>query len=330
MQYRITATLGPASDHVETWRGLLSAGCSAFRINTSHLTVPDLEELVDRLRRFLQDPPCDVPVILDLQASKWRLGEFPTCRLMAGQQVDLLLSDHAEGPGLLPVPHEDFFRAAAAEGGGDLFLNDAKIRVAIESIAGERVRGRVLAGGEISRRKGLSLPGATIRIERLSDRDQQIVRSTAGIPRLGYAISFVKDAQEMATYRSLFGSQTYLIAKLERPSALKEAAEMTPSVDALWLCRGDLGAEAGLQTMARLVSQFNTGVATLTKPVHLAGQVLEHTTHHPQPTRSEVCHLYDMLRIGYQGIVLSDETAVGRYPVESCRSAAMFREPATV
>ncbi len=330
MDYRITATLGPASDHAEVWRRLLSVGCGAFRINTSHLTMSELEELLGRLHRFLQNPPCVVPVILDLQASKWRLGEFPACRLTAGQQVDLLLADHAEGPCLLPVPHEDFFRAAMAGSGGDLFLNDAKIRIAIKSAAGERVRGRVLTGGEISRRKGISLPGATIRIERLSDRDEQIVRNTAGIPHLGYALSFVKDAQEMATYRSLLGGRTYLIAKLERPSALDEAAEIAQSVDALWLCRGDLGAEAGLQTMASLVAQFNTRVTTLTKPVHLAGQVLEHTTHHPQPTRSEVCHLHDMLKNGYQGIVLSDETAVGRYPVESCRTAAMFREPAAV
>ncbi len=325
MEYRITVTLGPASDHAGVWRRLLDAGGSAFRINTSHLTVQELEELLDRLRRFLRDLPSDLPVILDLQASKWRLGELPACRLTAGQPVELLLADHAEQPWLLPVPHEDFFRAAAAGGGGDLFINDGKIRIAIESAAGEHVRGRVLTGGEISPRKGISLPGATIRSERLSSRDEQIVRSTAGFPHLGYAISFVKDAQEMATYRSLLGNKPYLIAKLERPSALEEAAEIARSVDALWLCRGDLGAEAGLQTMAGLVAQFNARVNALTKPVHLAGQVLEHTTHHPQPTRSEVCHLYDMLRNGYAGIVLSDETAVGRYPVESCRTAAMFR-----
>jgi len=330
MEYQITVTLGPASDHPKVWRRLLSAGCSAIRINTSHLTMSELEELLGRLHRFLQDLPFVVPVILDLQASKWRLGEFPARRLTVGQPVDLVLADHVESPNLLPVPHEDFFRAAAAGGDNDLFLNDAKIRIAIEAAAGERVRGRVLTGGEISRRKGLSLPGATIRVERLSSRDEQIVRTTAGISHLGYALSFVKDAQEMATYRFLLGSQSSLIAKLERPSALKEAMEIARSVDALWLCRGDLGAETGLQAMAGLVAQFNTGVAALTKPVHIAGQVLEHTTHYPQPTRSEVCHLYDMLRNGYQGIVLSDETAVGRYPVESCRSAAMFREPAAV
>lgn len=330
MDYRITVTLGPSSDHPEVWRRLLSAGCSAFRINTSHLSVPELEKLLGQLHRFFQDPPCVVPVILDLQGSKWRLGEFPACRLTAGQQVDLLLADHSESQCLLPVPHEDFFRAAAATDGDALYLNDAKIRISIESVAGERVHGRVLTGGEISRRKAISLPGATIRIERLSNRDEQIVRRTAGIPYLGYALSFVKDAQEMATYRSLLGSRTYLIAKLERPSALEEAAGMLRSVDALWLCRGDLGAEAGLQTMAELVAQFNSRITTFTKPVHLAGQVLEHTTHALQPTRSEVCHLYDMLKNGYQGIVLSDETAVGRYPVESCRIAAMFREPAAV
>jgi pyruvate kinase len=116
-----------------------------------------------------------------------------------------------------------------------------------------------------------------------------------------------------------------LIAKLERPDAVARASAIARSADELWLCRGDLGAEMGLRDMARAAHELSKDVPSLSVPVMLAGQVLEHMTDHESPTRSEVCSLYDALHAGYCGVVLSDETAIGRFPVESCRAAALFR-----
>jgi pyruvate kinase len=130
----------------------------------------------------------------------------------------------------------------------------------------------------------------------------------------------------MTRCRAIFGEATFLIAKLEREPALSQAAEMARHADETWLCRGDLGAELGLRGMAEAVARFNTQVHELPAPVLLAGQALEHMTANPTPTRSEVSYLYEALLRGYKGVVLSDETAVGKYPVESCLAAAMFRD----
>lgn len=139
-----------------------------------------------------------------------------------------------------------------------------------------------------------------------------------------YALSYVKDAAEMANYRRVLGESSHLIAKLERATALEDADGIAKMADELWLCRGDLGAEMGSRAMAEAVHAFSKKVASLPVPVLLAGQVLEHMTESLPPTRSELCYLYDALKAGFRGVVLSDETAIGRYPVEACRTAALF------
>ena len=130
----------------------------------------------------------------------------------------------------------------------------------------------------------------------------------------------------MAKYKELVGRPSYLIAKLERQPAVDQASIIAEHSDELWLCRGDLGAELGLRAMAETVHLLSLKVRKIRTPMILAGQVFEHLTNHPLPTRSEVCHLYEMLSFGYQGVVLSDETAIGKYPLESVQAASLFRE----
>jgi pyruvate kinase len=157
--------------------------------------------------------------------------------------------------------------------------------------------------------------------------DEAVLTQTGRLSGLRYALSYVKDAEEMARYRRQIGREAYLIAKLERPQAMAQAVEVAASADEVWLCRGDLGAELGLPAMAAAAHRFSKLVAQgrLRVPALLAGQVFEHLTEHPTPTRSEICAAYDALAQGFSGLVLSDETAIGRAPVEACRAAALFR-----
>jgi pyruvate kinase len=180
-------------------------------------------------------------------------------------------------------------------------------------------------GGKISARKGITYTASNYRIEFLNEKDQAILEQTRQIDFIQYALSYVKDSHEMARYRTLFGSGVHLIAKIERQPAVDETLQIAQSADELWLCRGDLGAELGVQAMAAAVHNFSRLPANLALPVLMAGQVLEHMSANPDPTRSEVCYLYEALVQGYSGFVLSDETAVGQYPLESCRAAAMFK-----
>lgn len=324
MEYRIVVTLGPASAGESTWQALLAAGATAFRLNTSHLTLPQLRVWVARLAAFLAPLEPRPRLILDLQGSKWRLGQFPACELKPGQQVELVSAASTDRPNRLPVPHPDFFEAAASSS-GEITLNDARVRLALESSSPDSLTARVIQGGKLVSNKGITFTASDYRRERLSQKDQSILAETQPLAFVRYALSYVKDEVEMARYRTLIGPSAYLIAKLERQPAVDQAQQIGAAADELWLCRGDLGAELGPPAMAETVYRFSARVSESTKPVLLAGQVLEHMTGQPSPTRSELCYLHDALIRGYQGVVLSDETAVGQYPVESCRAAALFR-----
>ncbi|TVR73715.1 MAG: hypothetical protein EA427_02020 [Spirochaetaceae bacterium] len=330
--YQVIATLGPATlgpEAPDLPREMLRSGATAFRLNTSHISLEDLLPLLNHLRR---DFP-ETPITLDLQGSKWRLGAFIPFVLSEGEEVVFF---HGTGDGAgesagtgLPVPHGDFFSAASAGTGsgeiGEIRLNDGRIVLELLSASGREMRARVRAGGEISPRKGLTLPGSPHRTETLGDKDTRILAETRGMERVKYAFSYVRDGVEMRTFRSLAGPGAAVIAKIERAEALAEVDAIAAVADELWLCRGDLGAELGLPEMARRTHGFTRQVREYPVPSLLAGQVLEHMTGNPVPTRSEMCHLYDALQAGYAGFVLSDETALGKYPVESCRHAASLR-----
>jgi len=324
MNYDIIATLGPSSTHETIWREMLSAGVTGFRLNTSHLNIEELSGWLDRLSCFtssLNPPP---NLVLDLQGSKWRLGVFPACSLTAGQKVVLALSADSNNPNILPVPHLDFFQAALLST-GEIILNDAKVRLVIDEIEADRLTATVMQPGELSSHKGITYAESSYRQETLSTKDLTILQQTRSLAFFHYAISYVKDAAEMAKYRQNVGNTVYLIAKIERGTAVQQAVKIAHHADELWLCRGDLGAESGLREMAKTIASFSKQIHNLRVPVLLAGQVLEHMTGHPNPTRSEVSCIYEALQQGYGGIVLSDETAIGQYPIASCQAAAIFK-----
>jgi pyruvate kinase len=328
MDYEIIATLGPESSSEPVWMDLLTAGASSFRLNTSHLALEQIDRWLDRIRTFLLAHDAHIHLILDLQGSKWRLGDFPGFTLEPGQQIELICAPSSETAGMLPVPHQDFFQAALSSD-GTIVLNDARIVLAMEKADALTVKARVVRGGGISPQKGITCSSSSYRIESLGEKDREILERMSGMDGIRYALSYVRDAVEMSRYRTMINGGAYLIAKLERGTALEDAGRIALLSDELWLCRGDLGAEMGPAAMAEAVHGFSGTVGSLPRPVLMAGQVLEHMTLCPVPTRSEVCFLYDALAGGYGGIVLSDETAVGRYPVESCRAAAMFRAVAS-
>ena len=345
----LIATLGPATATTATKAAMLHAGATSFRINTSHLTPTEVDTQLDELAElFGRRSP---PVILDLQGSKWRLGDISPRELHAGETVRLFLAGPWYGsdsvrPGAtngdddatgLPVPHPDLFAAAAEMGrGAELRLNDARVSLRLTESRAEELFCVVERGGSVSARKGVSLPGSSFRKERLLDKDREILRRTGHRAGVSYAVSYVRDAAELwrltEALRSEVGveggpTESRIIAKVERPEAVADIYGVGALCNELWICRGDLGAEVGLREMARLVHETTAALGELDAPAIMAGQVLEHMSGHPTPTRSELCHLYDLFAAGYAGVVLSDETAVGNYPVESCHAAAMFAPP---
>ncbi len=264
------------------------------------------------------------PLVLDLQGSKWRLGLIPEQVLAPDQTVELVLAEKADQPGRLPVPHADFFLAAQVSS-SQIVLNDGKIRLHLVRAGEDMIWATVIKGGAISARKGITYADSSYRMESLSEKDFAIFTRSRSIEQIRFAISYVRDVTEMEKYRQIFERPAYLIAKLERLPAVDQALEIAAVADELWLCRGDLGAELGLRAMAEAVHRFSQQLHKIPVPAILAGQVLEHLTLHSSPTRSEVCFLFDALMNGYKGVVLSDETAIGKFPVESVTTAAIYR-----
>jgi pyruvate kinase len=324
MQYDIIATLGPSSADSVSWQKMLSAGVTGFRLNISHLTEDQVHLWIEKFLAFYASTGLRIPLVLDLQGSKWRLGQFKTCVLEESQVVQMVHAASTQQAQELPVPHADFFWSAS-NARGDIYLNDAKVHLTVLSVEAESIRARVVRGGTVSSGKGITYPASNSRKEALTDKDQRLVEQTCAIDFIRYAISYVLDATEMARYRTIIGDEKFLIAKLERKTALDAVNEIAKLSDEIWLCRGDLGAELGDKAMAEAVHRFSGQIRDLPVPVILAGQVLEHMTVHAAPTRSEVCYLYNALEMGFRGFVLSDETSIGQYPLLSCQTAALFR-----
>jgi pyruvate kinase len=301
--HEIIATLGPASWHLAG--ALRDAGATAFRLNTSHMTAPELAHRVAALRKEL--PGC--PLIIDLQGAKMRLGSFAERPVLAGETVRFALDP---GEDEVPIPHKELFASVTA--GETLSCDDDRLQFRIISTDAASIETAALAGGILRPRKGANVVEHPVTLSEVSEFDLGCIHATARLDRVAFAFSFMKDGSE-ATWIRRRAPRCPVLGKIERREAVENAASIARAVDAVWICRGDLGAQLGPAAMARWISGFDP--KTLPCPVLMAGQVMEHLTAHGEPTRSEVCHVYDLASRGYAGFVLSDETAVGADPVRA-------------
>ncbi len=223
MQYEIVATLGPSSESPAIWQAMIAAGATAFRLNTSHLSLEQLAAWLQKIQDFRTETGLTIPLVLDLQGSKWRLGDFPSFELQPGAVLQLVFRKQVDQPHILPVPHADFFRAAQ-NSNGEIILNDAKSRLEVLSSDPASLTARVVVGGNISAHKGITFGATQFRVEAISEKDSQILNMASQDASMRFAISYVRDSAEMEKYRQMLGSSAYLIAKLERASAMADVA----------------------------------------------------------------------------------------------------------
>lgn len=305
----LVVTLGPASFGLEA--KLAEAGASAFRLNASHLSPSELDEAMTRARLAVPQ----LPIVVDLQGAKMRLGTFAEREVNEGGLVRLALEPGDEET--VPLPHAELFRSVAE--GDTLSCDDDRLRLRVRSRDEGWLEAVCLGSGPLRPRKGINLLEHPVRLDDLTPIDLEHLAVAARYERVAVAISFLLDGSEAAWVRRR-ANDVALIGKIERRGALESLPAIAEEVDALWICRGDLGAQLGPAELGEWVGGFRPGIYDL--PVLMAGQVLEHLTAHAEPTRSEVCHLHDLARRGYDGIVLSDETAIGRDPVRAAVLAA--------
>jgi len=304
-------TLGPASENKRLIRQL-SRTADRFRLNVAHITADGLKTWLERLTEIFTEQGTTLPLVLDLQGAKMRVGSYPSCDYLP-EKVRLFFGQSSDDITQLPIPDKNLFNELSI--GDRLSLNDARIQLEVIEIQDKIATAKVLTNGGLSSYKGINRVDHPVPFTQLNQHDQRAVELGLTYPFVQFTCSFVLDGKEVTPIRQQIGDR-YLIAKIERPEAMRHLSQLDQGFDELWFCRGDLGAQVGLKTLGEWQAAFIAQFPQLSRPKFLAGQVLEYMTHFPQPTRSEVVHLYDIQQAGFDGIVLSDETAIGQYPIQ--------------
>jgi pyruvate kinase len=320
----IIATLGPASARPEAVETLRRAGADEVRLNGSHLDAGGLARFVSAAigGGFRAEE-----MVLDLQGGKTRIhGMDAPAELLEGMEVLLAPSPpprRRDATLVLPVDRPELLEAL--EPGDTVRIDDGRLTFEVTGVSGGTARARALGAGPVSDRKGLALVGREVPLPpRLLDTDSKLVETALELGVGTLAVSYaatpgvLQAAREVASTSRGSASRPTLVAKLEQPEALDRIEGLVAGSDTVWLCRGDLGAEVGLARLPALQRRLLDATLGRT-PVFVAGQVLHHMTVSPRPTRSEVCHIGDLVDRGVAGFVLSDETATGEHGPKAVR-----------
>jgi pyruvate kinase len=314
---KILATLGPASSDSAMIRRLFEAGADIFRINMSHTPHDKMRELVATIRNVESSYGRPIGILVDLQGPKLRLGSFAegAVQLHNGQSF-VLDSDKAPGDTTrVQLPHPEIL--AALKPGHALLLDDGKVRLIAEETSPDRAITRVVIGGKMSDRKGVSLPDTDLPVSAMTPKDKADLEAalTTGVDWI--ALSFVQRAEDVIEAKKLIRGRACVMAKIEKPQAIDRLPEIIEASDALMVARGDLGVELPLERVPSLQKQMTRMARRAGRPVVIATQMLESMIQAPVPTRAEVSDVATAVYEGADAIMLSAESAAGKYPVEA-------------
>jgi pyruvate kinase len=244
-----------------------------------------------------------------------RLGNFESRAVSQGQLLSFVLADCGTLSDV-PLPHPEPYQVLRP--GDTISIDDGRLLGTVVDVTAKRIEIRMGRDGVIAPRKGFNRADHPVVMDDLSAKDIAVVETAYAAGCRCFALSFVATGHECAWVRRR-AAEAEVIAKIERQDGLSRLNEIAQASDAVWICRGDLGAQLGLRALGRAISEIEPH--KIASRLWMAGQVLEHLTAHGEPTRSEVCHLHDLLARGYVGIVLSDETAIGCDPVNAAYCA---------
>ncbi|RMF70872.1 MAG: pyruvate kinase, partial [Acidobacteria bacterium] len=320
---RIVATLGPASESRERIESLVRAGIDVARLNMSHGSQPWHARLARRVRRAARAAGRPVGLMADLQGPKVRLGSFPgPVVLRRGARLVLTTDARRTDPERLVLPVDYSPLPAETEPGHEILLADGTVRVRVESIRGANVVCKVLEGRELAPRAGLALPHASPRHSALTAKDRRDMTLAVSLGVDFIALSFVRRAEDVREARRAIrrrGGDQALVAKIETSSAIEQLDEIIAECDAVMVARGDLGVELPPERVPILQKRIVRDTTAAGKPVITATQMLESMRNATRPTRAEASDVANAVIDGSWGVMLSAETAVGRYPVHAVR-----------
>ncbi len=314
---KIVATLGPASSTDERIAALFDAGVDVFRLNASHGTQADHAQRLASIRALERETGRPIGVLFDLQGPKLRVGTFAAGRaeLAAGSAFRFDLDSAPGDARRVSLPHPEIFAAAAV--GTELLIDDGKLRLRVDSRSADRIETTVVVGGAVSDRKGVNVPGVVLPISPLTAKDRADLAFGLDQGVDWVALSFVQRPQDIDEAREIIGRRAWIMAKLEKPAAIEHLDAIVERVDGIMVARGDLGVELPPEHVPAAQRRIVRACRRAGKPVVVATQMLESMIESPVPTRAEVSDVATAIYEGVDAVMLSAESASGRYPVES-------------
>jgi len=318
---KIVATLGPASNTEPVFRELVRAGVDVVRLNFSHGSHEEKLALIQMIRKVSREERKPLCIMGDLQGPKIRtskLKDHQAVMLKAGQKLTITPRDV---PGTANQVGTTFKTLAEnVEQGSRILLNDGLIELRVHEVDGDDVVCDIINGGMLGENKGINLPGIPVRVPSLTDKDSADLEFALKNGVDAIAVSFVRTAEDVRLVRnrvSAYGGETWIIAKLEKPQAIEHLDAILTVADGIMVARGDLGVEVPPEKVPAIQKHIIRRAAEFRKPVITATQMLESMIDNPRPTRAEVSDVANAVYDGTDAVMLSGESAVGKYPVQA-------------
>ena len=324
---KIVATIGPASNDAETIRQMLEAGMTVARINFSHGEHEDHIATVRMLREVSRSEGKVLAILADLQGPKLRLGHVRAGGMQLTLGDEIALTPHPGQPAMIHFPHADLI--AAAEEGGRIVIGDGEVEFTIAEKKGDTLRCEVTVPGLLESRKGVSAPGTTLPISSITSKDRLDFDLIRELDVDYVALSFVRSAADVVELRDLMatkGCNIPIIAKIEKAEAIDHLNEIIEVADGMMVARGDLGIDMAAEEVPLLQKHIINVCNNAGKPVITATQMLQSMVNHPRPTRAEASDVANAILDGTDAVMLSNETATGRYPVRSVLTMKLIAE----
>jgi pyruvate kinase len=327
---KIVATLGPASSDAGLLEKMIIAGVNVVRLNFSHGTAQDHIDRAQMVREAAKRAGREVAIMADLQGPKIRVGKFAQGRVMLEAGAPFVLDASRTEPGDQDGVGLDYKELPRDTRPGDvLLLNDGLIVLTVDAVRGEAVHTTVKIGGELSNNKGINKQGGGLTAPALTAKDMEDIRTAMGLQADYVAVSFPKNATDMEMARQLcnvaaapFKHKPGLIAKIERAEAIPRLEEILKASDGIMVARGDLAVEVGNAVVPALQKKMIRMARDMDKVVITATQMMESMITNPVPTRAEVSDVANAVLDGTDAVMLSAETAAGKYPLETVQEMA--------
>jgi pyruvate kinase len=323
---KIVCTIGPASNTESALRMLMHAGMDVARLNFSHGSHQEHAKIIETLRRMASSEGRTICILQDLQGPKIRTGALRGHQLVtlnSGARVTITTRDVEGTADLISTTFKDLPREMKP--GSRILLSDGRIELRVKAVRGEDIECEVINGGTLAEHQGINLPGAALSIPALTEKDRKDLEFGIkhGVDLV--ALSFVRSASDIRTARGIIAARNSdipVFAKLEKPQALDQLEEILEAADGVMVARGDLGVEMPPEKVPVIQKYVIRRAAEWRKPVIIATQMLESMIENPRPTRAEASDVANAIFDGTDAVMLSGETASGRYPLEAVQMMA--------